>query len=466
MKSKKDAKLIDVIDNLEEFLASLPWEREVNANDISHALKARIKGKVKFNLSSQDRCVKIFMCDVEKTYANKFFTVRISGSERFWSRIEGATLTKPQQKKMTRIIVGGGPVVTEPTVPVEEKVSEEQPKPVEETKKRGARKDLPIPSKEDMVKTYFLIELLKSGPIKSALVKSFSDYMGWGKIYDTVNRTLMYYGVKNTVDTSGKRIIKLSPEVKRTDEDINVLTSIIESEVEIPEIVHVFIETLELPREPETPSEKEEKEEKKEEVQPVTSKEDQVRFLKKYIYDANDVHGMFQSEIFVVINDSRLMRLFNLIKCPQDDLRGKDVRIFQKANPEQRGVIEPFFQVKEEFYERLLKEAEEHELHAVVGYVEESPAVVETVEPEPEDVEDVENENELVIEFFSNDELNTNIAFVSKRRILQFWKYGVRIKTKGDALNLVKLYYSHIGSMEFDGENDRVLETLDNIILG
>ena len=468
-KDGRDIELITLITNKEEFISKLPWkkEKEITPIHVAELAKKELKGKTDQKIGGgNSKCIKVLMAALEKLFSGKLFKIRMEGSDRFWS------LTNPElleefriqfeKKEETAILVPQEPKVVVPTS-APAPVPEIHLTPEEEIKEEVKSKLLPPPSKEDMIKTYFLIELLKSGPIESKSIKTFSDYMNWGKIYSIVNQTLEYYDVKNVVDTSGKRVIRLNPEVKRTDEDINILTTILESEVEIPEAVKVFIETLELPKEQPADTTEEEKE-----IKPTISlpKEDQILLLKKYIYDNG---GQFQSDVFNIIKKLNLDK----ITCPEDEFKSdKEVMIFSKRNSK-LNVDETFFKVKEEFYKRLIRQAEKEEEIAVVDYVKSSV----TPQPEPEETVEVviqESDHQpeskvetkpVMIELYSLKELNTGLKFSdSKQFLLSFWKYEIQIETKEDALRLIKFYYSHLGEVEFE-DGATTLAALDNIVL-
>ena len=485
-KDERDIELITLIENQEEFISKLPWEEgEITPIHIAELAKKELKGKTTHKIGGGNSgCIKRLMTALEKEFSGRLFRIRLSGSDRFWSLTNPELLKKfkIQFEKIeeTTIIVPREPEVVIPSTvhvetPIETSTSEH--KEIEVKKKD---KPVPAPEKEDMLKAYLLLELLMCGePYPSSKIKEISQHMGWKiPIYGDVNQVLKYYELKNVVDTSGKRVIKLTPEIKREDEDIHLLISMLESEVSpIPEDITYFIEmgdirkieekeTIPSTTEEEEPSleleekmEEQKEEEKKKEVLDM-DKSSQLNFLKKFLYDSGK-YVVFQSELFQKI---RLLHL-NKITKPYEDFRDDpDVRIEPSRLNKDLGVREVRYVLTDSYCNRMKHDDTTEE--------EQTPQPEETVEVviqepdhhQPESKAETKTKS-MMIELYSTKELSTGMKFsYSKQILLSIWKYGIQVETKEDALRLIKLYYSHLGEVEFE-DGATILAALDNIVL-
>lgn len=480
-KDGRDIELITLISNKEEFISKLPWEsEEITSIHVAELAKKELKGKTDQKIGGGNSgCIKRLMTALEKEFSGRLFRIRLSGSDRFWSLTNPELLKKFKiqfdKKEETAIMVPQEPeVVIPPTVlvHVETPIESSTPEHKEfETKKKD--KSIPAPEKEDMLKAYLLLELLMCGkPYPSSKIKEISLHMGWKiPIYEDVNRVLKYYELKNVVDTSGKRMIKLTPEVKRGDEDIHLLISMLESEISpIPEDIIYFIEmgeikkteeieekeTILLTTKEDESSNLEEEIEKKEKFG--LDKPTQLEFLKKFLYESK-IRKIFQSEIFQKI---RLLHLDKITNPSEDFREDPDVIVEPTRFNKTLGVNEIRYVLTDSYCERMKQNDTTEE--------EQTPQSEETVEVVVQESDHQQPESKaetkpMMIEFYSMKELNTGMKFsYSKQILLSIWKYGIQIETKEDALRLIKLYYSHLGEVEFE-DGATILAALDNIVL-
>lgn len=490
-KDERDIELITLIENQEEFVSKLPWEEgEITPIHVAELAKKELKGKTTHKIGGGNSgCIKRLMTALEKEFSGRLFRIRLSGSDRFWSLTNPELLKKFKiqfdKKEETAILVPQEPrVVVSPTVHVETPIesSTSEHKEIEVKKKD---KSIPAPEKEDMLKAYLLLELLMNGPYPSSKIKEISQHMGWKiPIYEDVNRVLKYSELKNVVDTSGKRIIKLTPEIKRGDEDIHLLISMLESEVSpIPEDIIYFIEMGEIRKieeketipstteedEPSLESEekvKEQKEEKVEEQKEEKEKEkgvldmdkpSQLDILKKFLYNSGK-YVVFQSELFQKI---RLLHLDKITKPCEDFRNDPDVRIEPSRFNKDLNVREIRYVLTDSYRKRMKQDdtTEEEQTPQPEEVVE---VVIQESDHQPESKAETKP---TMVEFYSTKELNTGMKFsYSKQILLSIWKYGIQIETKEDALRLIKLYYSHLGEVEFE-DGATTLAALDNIVL-
>lgn len=482
-KDGRDIELITLISNKEEFISKLPWEsEEISSIHVAELAKKELKGKTDQKIGGGNSgCIKRLMTALEKEFSGRLFRIRLSGSDRFWS------LTNPELLKKfriqfgkieeTAIIVPQEPEVVIPSTvhvetPIESSTSEH--KEIEVKKKKD--KPVPAPEKGDMLKAYLLLELLMCGkPYPSSKIKEISKHMGWKiPIYEDVNRVLKYYELKNFVDTSGKRIIKLTPEIKRGDEDIHLLISMLESEVSpIPEDIVYFIEMGEIRKieeketipstteedEPSLESKEKVEEQKEEKMKEVLDmdKPSQLDFLKKFLYNSGK-YIVFQSELFQKI---RLLHLDKITKPCEDFRDDPDVRIEPSRFNKDLGVREVRYVLTDSYCKRMKHDdtTEEEQISQPEETVE---VVIQESDHQPESKAETKP---TMIELYSMKELNTGMKFsYSKQILLSIWKYGIQIETKEDALRLIKLYYSHLGEVEFE-DGATTLAALDNIVL-
>lgn len=483
-KDGRDIELITLITNKEEFISKLPWkkEKEITPIHVAELAKKELKGKTDQKIGGgNSKCIKVLMTALEKEFSGRLFRIRLSGSDRFWS------LTNPElleefriqfeKKEETAILVPQEPKVVIPILETPEIESSTSEK-VEIQKDKDKEKPVSAPSKEDMLKAYLLLELLKVGSYASAKIKEISLHMGWKiPIYGDVNRVLRYYDLKNTIDTSGKRIIKLTPEVKRGDEDVHLLISMLESEISpIPEDITYFIETGEIKKTEETEEKEtippitegdepsleleEEKEEQKEEEKKRVldlDKPSQLDILKKFLYNSGK-YVVFQSELFQKI---RLLHLDKITKPCEDFRNDPDVRIEPSRFNKDLNVREVRY-VLTDSYRKRMKQDDTTEEEQTPQPEEVMEVVIQESDHQPESKAETKP---TMVEFYSTKELNTGMKFsYSKQILLSIWKYGIQIETKEDALRLIKLYYSHLGEIEFE-DGATTLAALDNIVL-
>ena len=479
-KDERDIELITLIENKEEFVSKLPWEEgEITPIHVAELAKKELKGKTTHKIGGGNSgCIKRLMTALEKEFSGQLFRIRLSGSDRFWSLTNPELLKKFriqfEKKEETAILVPQEPKVVIPILETPEIESSTSEK-VEIQKDK--KKLVSAPSKEDMLKAYLLLEILKVGSYASAKIKEISLHMGWKiPIYWDVNRVLRYYDLKNTIDTSGKRVIRLTPEVKRGDEDVHLLISMLESEISpIPEDITYFIETGEIKKTEETEEKEtippttegdepsleleEKKEEQKEEEKKRVldlDKPSQLDLLKKFLYDSGK-YVVFQSELFQKI---RLLHLDKITKPCEDFRNDPDVRIEPSRFNKDLGVREVRYVLTDSYCKRMKQDDTTEEQTPQPEEVVE--VVIQESDHQPESKAETKP---MMIKLYSKKELNTGLKFLySKLILLSIWEYGIQIETKEDALRLIKLYYSHLGEVEFE-DGATTLAALDNIVL-
>lgn len=486
-KDERDIELITLIENREEFVLKLPWEEgEITPIHVAELAKKELKGKTTHKIGGGNSgCIKRLMTALEKEFSGRLFRIRLSGSDRFWSLTNPELLKKFkiqfEKKEETAILVPQEPKVVIPILETPEIESSTSEK-VEIQKDKDKKKPVSAPSKEDMLKAYLLLELLKVGSYASAKIKEISLHMGWKiPIYRDVNRVLRYYDLKNTIDTSGKRVIRLTPEVKRGDEDVHLLISMLESEISpISEDITYFIETGEIKKTEETEEKEtippttegdepsleleEKKEEQKEEKMKKAldmDKPSQLDFLKKFLYNSGK-YVVFQSELFQKI---RLLHLDKITKPCEDFRDDPDVRIEPSRFNKDLGVREVRYVLTDSYCKRMKHDDTTEEEQTLQPEEEETVEVVIQESDHQHQPESKAETKPMMIELYSLKELNTGLKFsYSKQFLLSFWKYEIQIETKEDALRLIKFYYSHLGEVEFE-DGATTLAALDNIVL-
>lgn len=436
-KDEKDVELITLIKE-KEFISLLPWntEKEITPIHVADLAKEVLRGKTKYRIASNARCIKHLMAALEEHYAGKLFEIRMSGSDHFWSLINPELLSsmtpspvKKDVKAETTPILSPTPTIEESNTETEEVevVKDDEPKEEVQEPKKPVKPLVP----EDYIKAYFLFALTIPNPIRSTEVKAFCNYKGWGKIYNTVNRVLSEGGIDAKVDTSTRYWVILEGDIA----DVKILMDIIKDTYDIPKDVEEYISTLKLPNDEET----EEVEVATDEVTSETPNSEvidsvrgvHVRLLTQKILGSN---GLFRSEINRIIRENSLS-----IPLPPDEFLATDFTIKPKRNPV-LGRNEDFFSPSPELISRIKEEEK-----ARIEYI--------------------------PVSFHTNKELELD-GFLQYEEELILPKLGIRqiiikidVRTKIEILNFLKLYYTNRDNIEVSGDTNEILADLETRLI-